>query len=136
MRRRFVGGRGATRVGAALALTVALAGCSGTLNSPGGPASAPARPAAPTRTLTTSAMPDVTHFYLDSARRKLTSLGLRESQVVNSTLGENSLVVKPSNWIVLTQDPPAGGHISADSVIHLGVVKLSDPKARGISPRS
>ncbi|MFE6849010.1 PASTA domain-containing protein [Streptomyces sp. NPDC057686] len=78
-------------------------------------------------------MPNVVHCYLDSARRRLKTLGLAVDQIVNSTLGDNSVVIEESNWIVLTQSPLSGEALTSSSVVHLGVVKLNDPKASGIT---
>jgi hypothetical protein len=55
-------------------------------------------------------------------------------QFVTATLGQNSIVIKQSDWIVLTQTPAAGQTLTSASLVHLGVVKLSDPKAAGITP--
>jgi hypothetical protein len=50
-------------------------------------------------------------------------------------LGENQVVILESNWIVLTQTPAAGTKLASGQLVHLGVVKTSDPKAAGITPR-
>ncbi|MFF4028725.1 PASTA domain-containing protein [Streptomyces sviceus] len=79
-------------------------------------------------------MPNVVHEYLDSARKKLNDLGVGDDQIVNTTLGENSVVLVESNWVVLTQTPAAGTTLTMGTPVHLGVVKLTDPKASGITP--
>jgi beta-lactam-binding protein with PASTA domain len=80
-------------------------------------------------------MPDVTHFYLDSAYKKLNDLGVSDDRISDTTMGENSVVVDRSNWIVLTQTPAAGQTLAPGELVHLGVVKVSDPKASGITPQ-
>ena len=45
------------------------------------------------------------------------------------------MVILESNWIVLTQTPAAGTKLASGQLVHLGVVKTSDPKAAGITPR-
>ncbi len=81
-------------------------------------------------------MPNVVHEYLDTARDNLKNLGLTDDQIVNTTLGDNSVVIIESDWIVLTQTPAAGAVLPDGGSVHLGVVKLTDPKAAGITPKS
>jgi len=80
-------------------------------------------------------MPNVVDCYLDSAVAKAQAAGVSGANIVFTTLGENSVVLLESNWIVLTQSPTAGGALGA-GIVHLGVVKLTDPKAAGITPLS
>lgn len=79
-------------------------------------------------------LPNVVHYMLDSAENMLGAAGLDDSQVVETTLGENSFVLIASNWVVLTETPKPGSVIKPGQLVHLGVVKLSDPMAAGIAP--
>lgn len=80
-------------------------------------------------------MVDVVHCYLDSAVAKVQTVGVSIANIAFTTLGENSVVLLESNWIVLTQSPAANAALGA-GIVHLGVVKLTDPKAAGITPLS
>jgi acetyl-CoA carboxylase beta subunit len=80
-------------------------------------------------------MPNVVDCYLDSAVAKVQAAGVSSANIAFTTLGQNSVVLLESDWIVLTQSPTAGGAVGA-GIVHLGVVKLTDPKASGITPMS
>jgi hypothetical protein len=90
---------------------------------------------APPTALPVPTMPGVVHCYLDSAVAKLQTVGVSIANIAFTTLGENSVVLLESNWIVLTESPAANAALGA-GIVHLGVVKLTDPKAAGITPLS
>jgi hypothetical protein len=90
---------------------------------------------APPTALPVPTMPDVVHCYLDSAVAKVQTVGVSIANIVFTTLGENTVMLLESNWVVLTESPAANAAVGA-GIVHLGVVKLSDPMAAGITPLS
>jgi len=100
-----------------------------------GKASPSATPVASTSPSVAQAVPNVVHYYLDSAHSALSAAGLSDSAIVESAVGENSVVIIEHNWIVLSQVPAAGTPMTSGTIVHLNVVKLTDPKASGITPK-
>ncbi|GAA1027532.1 PASTA domain-containing protein [Virgisporangium ochraceum] len=90
------------------------------------PATGPARTAqtgASTTAIVT--VPNGVGMNYQAAQDAWRAAGLHVSPAVDAT-GANRLPIVDSNWVVLSQDPPAGSRVAAGSFIVATVKKYSD----------
>ena len=72
----------------------------------------------------TVTVPGVINLTLDKATAKLEDLGLK----VKATDAEKGkMILKDSNWQVVSQDPAEGSDVAKGSTVKLGVKHLTDP---------
>jgi hypothetical protein len=62
-------------------------------------------------------VPDLVGAELDAAQAQLENLGLQDDENGGGAFG----VIDPSNWQVVDQDPRAGSHVDAGSVVELDI---------------
>jgi hypothetical protein len=89
------------------------------------PTAAESEDQAGTVTPTTVKVPNGVGLDYQSAQDKWRAVGLHVAPAIDA-LGENRLPVIDANWVVISQDPPAGKKVPADSFITATVKKSSD----------
>ncbi|MBO4210181.1 PASTA domain-containing protein [Micromonospora echinofusca] len=99
--------------------------------TPGDPATTPGTPSPAAGTVGGPVtVPDLTGRRLTEAKAALVSLRLGTPQVVDAT-GQGRLVLDDRNWVVVTQDPPAGTGAGPDLLVTLRVRKPTDGTGSG-----
>jgi beta-lactam-binding protein with PASTA domain len=99
------------------------AGSSATRTSSGAPSS-PAE--------FTISMPDLVGKRLIEAEGMLTGTGFNTIKPVDAT-GQHRVVINPENWLVRSQDPPAGARVTTHTAITLEVAKPTDQAVGAIT---
>ena len=107
------------RIFPAVALAVALAGCTATPHTP-------ASPSSPSSSRALHKVPDVSGMNHQDAQNAMQRAGFYNLREVDGT-GRGRALVLDRNWVQTGQDPAPGAEVPADTVITLTAVKYTDP---------
>ncbi|MCY1139348.1 PASTA domain-containing protein [Actinoplanes sp. Pm04-4] len=131
------------RVLASIVLAVAAAGCSSPEPDVAAPPPAAVTPSAvasgaasavPSAAVGGGTVPDVTGRRLSEAEQLLGDAGFSSVRAVDGT-GAGRRILHKDNWVVQSQDPPAGSEAAAGLAITLSARKPTDGQAEPTSAR-